>query len=217
MKLFKRLLGVLLGAMCIGLGVALNKIATLGQDPLAAFTFSFVYLFDEKLPYSVWYIIINLFFFIFELYFLRNRIGIGTIFNFLVTGVFSDIFLALFALLDINVTVYIVKLLISMMGLATICFGIAMYAGANLGIAPYDAISIILCLKFKKIKFKYIRIMLDASLTIVALIVGVIIVGRTDLININTILTFIFAGPLITLFSRFIVKHYYKQKESDFV
>ena len=52
MKLLKKIIGVFIGIIILGIGVALNKAAALGQDPLAAFIFSFVYLFDEKLPYS---------------------------------------------------------------------------------------------------------------------------------------------------------------------
>ena len=59
MKLFKKMVGVFIGMFILGIGVAFNKAAALGQDPLASFIFSFVYLSDEKIPYSMWYIIIN--------------------------------------------------------------------------------------------------------------------------------------------------------------
>ena len=216
MKLLKKIIGVFIGIIILGIGVALSKAAALGQDPLAAFIFSFVYLFDEKLPYSTWYIIINLLFFIVMLIFLRKKINIGTIAGLIFIGIFSDIFYGIFVNLNIIPTKIILRLIVTILGIVFSCFGIAFYGSANLGLAPYDALSVLISGTFPKIKFKFARIIMDTTCTVIAIIIGCIVLHRSDLVNINTILNFIFAGPLIGFFSKFIAKIYYKEEHSDF-
>ncbi len=216
MKLLKKIIGVFIGMIILGIGVALSKVAALGQDPLAAFIFSFVYLFDEKIPYSIWYIIINLLFFIVMLIFLRKKIHIGTIAGVIFIGIFSDIFYGIFVNLNIIPTKVIIRLIFTILGIVISCFGIAFYGSASLGLGPYDALSVLINRTFPKIKFKFARIIMDTTCTLIAAIIGFIVLHRSDLVNINTILTFIVAGPLIAFFSKFIVKIYYKEEHSDF-
>ena len=202
--------------MFLGLGVSLSKIASLGQDPLSAFIFSFVYLFDEKLPYTIWYMIINFIFFIFMLIFLRNKINIGTITGLIFIGLFSDLFYKIFDCLNLIPTLFILRFICTILGIIISCFGIAFYGSSNLGLAPYDALAVLLNKKVSKIKFKFARIIMDTTCTIIALLMCLFVLNRSDLVNINTILNFIFAGPLITLFSKLSIKVYYKEEQSDF-
>ena len=216
MKLFKKILGVFIGTLILGLGVALCKTAALGQDPLSAAIFSIVYLFDELLPYSVWYIIVNSIFLLFMILFLRKKINLGTLMGLVFIGIFSDMFCLLFTHINFIPINFIVRLLISILGIFVTCLGIAFYGSANLGLSPYDALSVIISNTFKKIKFQYARIICDVTCTLIALIVGVIFLKRSDLININTIICFIVSGPLITFFSKLSIKYYYKEENNDF-
>ena len=216
MKLFKKILGIFIGMIIIGFGVAFSKASSLGQDPFAAFIFSIVYLFDEKIPYSIWYIIINGILFIFMFFFLRKKINIGTIAGIIFIGIFCDIAYEIFVKFNMIPTCFGARVIFTILGIIICCIGISIYGNANLGLGPYDALSVIVSRKFKKLKFKYARIMLDTTCTVIAFIIGFLILKRNDIVNINTIITFIIAGPLISFFSKIIVKYYYKEENSDF-
>ncbi len=216
MKLFKKMVGVFIGMFILGIGVAFNKAAALGQDPLASFIFSFVYLCDEKIPYSVWYIIINFIFFIFMFISLRNRIHFGTIAGLIFIGIFSDMFYAIFVALNMIPKAIVVRFIFTILGIIISCFGIAFYGSANLGLGPYDAIAVLVSRSLKKVKFKYIRIILDTTCALFAFLISNVYLKRTDIVNINTILAFCFAGPLISFFSKIVVKIYYKEEFNDF-
>ncbi len=215
MKLFKKILGLIIGTALLGFGVALSKLSKLGQDPLSAFISTFQYLFGGN--YGLWYTLINSVFFILMLIFLRKKIHIGTVINVLFTGMFSDLFLNLFNLINFNPTIFILRLIVTILGIIITCLGIAIHGSANLGMSAYEAVCVIIDKKTKKLSFKYIRIITDVTATLFALIVGVLILKKFDLVNINTILNFIFAGPLISMFSKIVVKYYYKEESSDFI
>lgn len=216
-KLIIKALWVLLGTAFLGLGVAFQNLSTMGQDSLSAMTFSFVYLFNTSwLNFSVCYFVINLIFFIFMLLLLRNRINIGSIINFVLTGVFCDVFLSLFATLNLQVNSQVIKVLIGILGISTSSLGVAVYAGANFGIAPYDAIPIIITKKVPKLKFKYAKMLIDLTCVVIAIIVGVLILQRKDIISLNTIFSFLLMGPLISLFSKLLSKTIFKNEEQVF-
>ena len=162
------------------------------------------------------YLVINLIFFLLMLIFLRKEIHIGTIINLLLTGFFSDLFLKLFLYLNMDTSYLIFKIVYGLLGLIIASFGIALYGGARVGIAPYDSLPLILKLRFKKISYRFARIIIDLLCTIIALIIGVLILKRSDIINFNTILTFLAMGPIISFFGKIIGKYIYKKEEQPF-
>ena len=217
MRSFKKISGIIFGTIFLGLGVSLYKLSSLGQDPLSAMVFSIMYLINnEYLGYMFFYLVINLIFFLLMLIFLRKEIHIGTIINLLLTGFFSDLFLKLFLYLNMDTSYLIFKIVYGLLGLIIASFGIALYGGARVGIAPYDSLPLILKLRFKKISYRFARIIIDLLCTIIALIIGVLILKRSDIINFNTILTFLAMGPIISFFGKIIFKYIYKKEEQPF-
>ena len=61
---------------------------------------------------------------------------------------------------------------------------------------------------------KKIFTLMMLSLSII--IIGVIILRRSDIINVNTVITFITIGPLISFFSKIINKYIYKNETTTF-
>lgn len=217
MKYVIKGMGVLIGTMLMGLGVALYKLSRLGQDSLSGMIMSIQYFIqDERINYSICYIVINLLFFICMLCFLRDKIHIGTIVNLLLTGTFCDFFLFIFKVCYIlNPTIYL-RVIYGVLGLIVVSFGIALYGGANLGIAPYDSLPLIIHRFFPKMKYKYARMLLDLCCTGIAYGIGVCILKRTDIIHINTILTFLFMGPCISFFSKILNTRLYHNENVTF-
>lgn len=217
MKNIIKILGIFIGTMFVGLGVSLYKLSSLGQDSLSGMILSIQYLINiEKISYTVCYIVINSLFLIMMILFARNKINVGSIINLLLTGTFCDIFMHIFGTFNMLNPNLFLRIIYGILGLIIISFGIALYGGANLGIAPYDSLPLIVNKYCPKLKYKYARMLIDLSCTVVALIIGVIILKRNDIININTILTFIVMGPLISIFSKLINRFIYHNESVTF-
>ncbi len=217
MKFVKKVIGILLGTMLVGLGVAFYKLSSLGQDSLSGMVMSIQYLIhNEKITYSICYIAINFVFLVFMIIFLKEKIHIGSIINLLLTGVFCDLFYKIFTICHIVNANIVLKVIFGLLGLVIVSFGIALYGGANLGIAPYDGVPLIISKYIPKIKYQYARILIDLVCTVVALCIGVFILKRDDIIHINTLIYFIAMGPLISLFSKFINQKIYHNEKGTF-
>ena len=219
MNYVKKIIGVLLGTMFLGMGVAFYKISQFGQDGVSAMVMSFVYLFklgETNYGYTVCYLAINCIFLVIMILTLKDKINVGSIINLLLTGVCSNLFIYLFEVLSFNTNAIALRILYSVLGIITVSFGIALYGSANLGVAPYDAMPMVINKYCPKIVYKYARIICDLSCLIVALIIGVIILRRSDIINVNTVITFITIGPLISFFSKIINKYICKNETTTF-
>ena len=116
MALFKKIFAVLIGTSIMGLGVAFFEVSSLGFDGLSCLVVSIQKLINTN--YTIAYLLVNLIFFIIMFIFLKDQIGIGTIINFLLTGVFSDLFMIIFKYIHIIHSQYLV---------VNILFGIYQY------------------------------------------------------------------------------------------
>lgn len=98
MNYVKKIIGVLLGTMFLGMGVAFYKISQFGQDGVSAMVMSFVYLFklgETNYGYTVCYLAINFIFLVIMILTLKDKINVGSIINLLLTGVCSNLFICL--------------------------------------------------------------------------------------------------------------------------
>lgn len=214
---FIKLLWVMLGTILLAMGVAFLKASSLGQDTLSAFIFSFMYLLNiDKLSYSFYYWAFNSLFLIILLIFDRKRVNLATIISLFVTTFALDFYLWLFGLLKMNTHPAFFRVIYGILGTVIVCIGIALYGGANIGIAPYDGLPFVLGKLFKKMSYKYIRMIIDFFFGFLGLIIGVIILKRGDIINVNTVLSFILSGPLIALFSKLFNKWIFKEEKETF-
>lgn len=48
MRRLKKVMGIIIGTVFVGLGVSLYKLSSLGQDPLSAMVFSIMYIFNNE-------------------------------------------------------------------------------------------------------------------------------------------------------------------------
>lgn len=85
------------------------------------------------------------------------------------------------------------------------CFGSALYFNADLGVSTYDAVSLVISEKQKKVSFKVCRILSD----LICVSLGVLMCKLAHMswgevgavVGIGTIITAFFMGPLISFFS----------------
>lgn len=213
----KRIIFMIIGIALLGIGTAFFKLSSFGHDTVGALVFSFVYLFDKEfITYFVCYVGFNLIILIPMIIFSKDKIGIATVAGILLVGFACDLVLYIFSACGVETIPLWLRIVFIPLSLFTISVGIALYMEADLGVCPYDELPFIIQKIFPKIRFQWIKIGLDFTTALIAFVVGVLILKRTDIININTIISFICFGPLIAFVSKFINKYIYKKDTNRF-
>ena len=138
----RRILGMVAGVVIIGIGIAVFKFSHLGNDSISALNLRLAEL--AGLPFSIENVLMNLFLFVPQLIWGRRYIGLGTIINsfcigFIVTFT-SNAMTAAFGSAD----TLPVQLFWVAVGVLVVAFGCSLYQTADLGVAPYDALSLMM-------------------------------------------------------------------------
>ena len=219
MTIMKKIMGVFVGTIILGLGIALFEVSSLGFDGLSCLVVSVQKLINTS--YSIAYLLTNLLFFLIMIIFLRKQIGIGTVINYLLTGVFSDLFMYLFKIINLTHSeLLLINILYGLLGIVFLALGIAIYANANLGVTPYDAMPLILTkyLKFfnKPIKYHIAKKIIDGLCILVGLVVGIVCLKQNYIFGINTVLALILVGYIVSFSSKFINKYIYQIESETF-
>lgn len=176
------------GITILSLGTAFLRGGQVGLDPFTATNTGISGHLNLSL--GVYQLLANAAIFIFILVMDRHKIGIGTLLNMVLVGFEVQWFIALYQQLfgtQTNVIVIISDLII---GLILFTLGASMYMGADLGVAPYDAIAPILSDRLHT-QYRTIRIAQDILFMVVAYLVG-------GPVGVGTVIVAFFTGPLIT-------------------
>ena len=187
------------GVYVMGLGIAFLRFANLGTDPFSGMNLALSALTGIYYPHTQ--ILINLFFFVIEIIWGRGFIGIGTFVNALLAGYFinySYLFLSpLFARFENgNLAIRILLLII---GLLVTSLGLSMYQQGNLGVAPFDAVSLILHERIQKVPYFVFRVAGDAFCALVCFFAG-------GTMGIGMLVTAFGFGPVIQFFDGTLTK-----------
>lgn len=180
------------GIALLSLGTAFLRGGQVGLDPFTATNTGISGHLNLSL--GVYQLGANLLIFIFILVMDRHKIGIGTLLNMVLVGFEVQWFIALYQRLfgtQVNVIIIISNLII---GLLLFTLGASMYMGADLGVAPYDAIAPILSDRLHA-QYRTVRIAQDVLFMVVAFLVG-------GPVGVGTIIVAFFTGPLITFWDR---------------
>ena len=197
----RRLLMSVLGVLISGLSVGLFKRASLGVDPFQ----SLMSGLDAVLPirFGTLYVIVCALLLLFSLITDRRKIGIATLINLFFFGYVAEFSLGRLQnwFPDLSLTGRFVMLIL---GIVIMCFASAFYFTADMGVSVYDAISLIVSERQRKVPFRFCRIISDlvcVSLgTALCLLSGMTWREVTGSVGIGTIITAFFMGPLIEFF-----------------
>jgi len=195
-KLFYRILYVITGITIISIGLTFMRYSSLGVDPVTCLNIGIAK--RVGMSFGTWVLIINIIMLIGVFIFDRSQIGFGTLYNMITIGYTSDFLLWLIKKIPLFESFSLqIRIISFVLGMPVLYFGAAVYIETNMGTAPYDAIAIIIAEKIKKQNwFRWIRIGTDA----LCVIGGILTQGD---IGIGTLLTVLFAGPLIASFRKF--------------
>ncbi len=189
----RRLAVMLFGIVIMGIGVGLFKISLMGNDPSTAL----VIAIGERIniDFSLVLIAMNCLWFLVELFLERKLIGIGTFINWFCVGPIASFFEKQISA-GVGVPENLVqKLLVMVAGVLILSFSCALYQTANLGIAPYDALSLVLSHR-SKVKYFWCRIFTDSVCVAIAFFLG-------GLIGLGTLVCALGLGPFITFFTKY--------------
>lgn len=188
----RRILGMIAGVVIIGIGIAVFKFSHLGNDSISALNLRISELVG--LSFSIENVLMNLFLFIPQLIWGRRYIGLGTIINSLCIGFVvtftSDILVGVFGSAD----TLPLQLLWVVIGVLVVALGASLYQTADLGVAPYDALSLMLADRLP-VPYFGCRIFTDALCAAIAWLLG-------GLIGLGTLLCAFALGPFVQFFTK---------------
>ena len=179
--LIRRYIGMLVGVLVISIGIALFKESHLGNDPISAFNMRLAEIFGISLGQ--------------QNSFGRKYIGAGTFVNGVLVGYVVTFF---YELLTKNFGYaeehgLLVQLLWVSIAVVVTSFGVSLYQTADLGVAPYDYLSLGLRDKTKKHYFGC-RMFTDGLMALGTFLTG-------GLVGIGTLLCALCLGPFVQFFN----------------
>lgn len=184
------------GNLLIGVGIALFSASRMGNDPNSAFVMSLTgYV---PLTYSVLLIIINSLYFCVQFLWGKMYIGIGTIINWVFVGIIAEKTLSAFSYFCGSPEAFLIRLLLMLFGVLILSLGASLYQTADLGISPYDSLSIMMADRLP-LPYFWCRILTDSICSVVAFLCR-------GPIGLGTLLCAVGLGPFIHFFDEHISK-----------
>ncbi len=187
----RRVLIMCFAIFIMGLGIALFKVSLMGNDPCSAFTMSLAAKLG--MSFSRFLIILNTFYFAVEFLWGRKYIGIGTFVNWVFVGIFTDFFAGTIEAIWIIPEAFLPRLPIMLAGILILSLAASMYQTSDVGIAPYDSLSIILSDRFP-IPYFWCRIFTDSLCALGAFLLG-------GIVGLGTLVCALGLGPFIQYFN----------------
>lgn len=188
----RRIIGMVLGNIILGIGVAVFRTSLLGNDPYSAMLMAGA---DRlQIAYSTLILIVNAVVFVVEITWGRHFIGIGTFVNWFLLGYVASFFIEVFAVWHIPERGMAVRLLTVAVGVLIVSLGVSLYQSADLGIAPYDSLSIIIS-EHCPLPYFWCRLGTDVVCTAACFALG-------GIVNIGTAVCAFGLGPFIHFFDQ---------------
>ncbi|MCI7812925.1 MAG: hypothetical protein SO016_04975 [Lachnospiraceae bacterium] len=191
-NMLRRLIVMIAGLTIMGLGIAMFKISLMGNDPSTAM----VMAVGEKMgiDFSIVLIGANALWFVVEILFGRRYIGIGTFANWFGVGILASGWIDwIYDSFSVPQSFW-ARMILMLIGVLILSLAASMYQTSNLGIAPYDVLSIILSEKIP-VPYFWCRVFTDSLCAILAFLMG-------GLVGLGTLVCAVGLGPFIAFFNR---------------
>lgn len=200
MKITKRAGMMILGILFIGLCVSSLRLSGFGVDPFSAMNLGISGFIGWS--FGTWQLLMNAVILVIVFFQARHCIGAGTIINMIFVGYIADFVCWLVqdvVQIEMSLPLRIIALVLAQLMAS---MGVALYMVADMGIAPYDSVAIIIeKLTHQKIPFHKARVLSD----VVVVIVGIAFASASGagiwaVAGIGTVINACFNGPLIQFF-----------------
>lgn len=200
MKITKRAGMMILGILFIGLCVSFLRLSGFGVDPFSAMNLGISGFIGWS--FGTWQLLMNAVILVIVFFQARHCIGAGTIINMIFVGYIADFVCWLsqdVVQIEMSLSLRIIALVLAQLMAS---MGVALYMVADMGIAPYDSVAIIIeKLTHQKIPFHKARVLSD----VVVVIIGIAFASASGagvwaVAGIGTVVNACFNGPLIQFF-----------------
>ncbi len=193
----KRCVMMITGILFIGICVGAYRLSAFGVDAFTCMNLGisgFIHM-----SFGTWQLIMNAGILVLVFFTVRHCIGAGTIVNMVGVGYMADFICWLFQ--DVMKIEMVLPLRIAALFIGCLFagLGVSFYMVAEMGIAPYDSVALIIEKWTRgKIPFQYARVVSDVTVVIVGVVFCLLSGGELRLIiGIGTICNALFNGPLI--------------------
>lgn len=189
----KRICMSLAGNLLVGVGVAIFKVAALGNDPYNGMNMALSELLS--LPYPTLQILVNILFFAIQLLAARELIGFGTVVNIFLIGYIVNFTYGLLIQILGSPGSFALQFIAMVIGMLICSLGLSLYQCSEMGIAPYDALALILDRKLTKLPYFWCRILCDGSCALICFLAG-------GIVGLGTLVSAFGFGPVIAFFNK---------------
>ena len=190
------------GVAICGISVGIFKYCALGIDPFQ----SLMSGLNAVIPirFGTLYVIANILLLLFALISDRHKIGLATLINLSLLGYIAE-FSQHTCIKIFGETSLLLRMILLIFAIVIMCLSSSLYFTADLGVSTYDAIALIWSEKQQRIPFPVCRVICDLVCVIagigLSLIAGSALKTILGSVNIGTIITAFFMGPLIQYFN----------------
>jgi uncharacterized membrane protein YczE len=197
--LFYRILCVVIGSTVLALGLSFLRYAVFGVDPISCLNIGVAN--QIGISFGLWQLIFYAILFVGMIIFDRGKIGFGTLYTMVTIGFKSDLFVWLILRIPFfEIFSFQVRIFAFTLGVLILYLGAAIYIESKMGLAPYDALAIIIAEKINKPDwFRWVRIGTDA------LCVAGGALTQSD-VGIGTLIAVVLGGPLIAFYRKWLSK-----------
>ncbi|MDO3409733.1 hypothetical protein QWJ34_08150 [Saccharibacillus sp. CPCC 101409] len=202
----KRLILMLIGNIFLGMGISIFKLSGLGNDPFSGMVMA---LADTSgIAYARFLILLNLFLFVVQLIWGRRFIGAGTIVNAVLLGYFVTFFYDIWIDALGEPQLLWQRVVTVAIGVVICSFGVSLYQTSNVGIAPYDCLSLLMRDTFPRVGYFWHRMFTDACCALVCFLFG-------GIIGLGTLVCMFGLGPIIHFFNVYVSEKWLAKKWSN--
>lgn len=187
----KRLIIMMFGNVFLGMGISIFKLSGMGNDPFSGMVMALAE--SSGIAYANFLILLNLVLFVIEFITGRRFIGAGTFVNAILLGYIATFFHSTWLNLLGEPGLLWQRVVIVAIGVVVCSFGVSLYQTSDVGIAPYDSLSLIMSNHVPKISYFWHRMLTDALCALVCFLFG-------GIIGLGTLVSALGLGPIIHFF-----------------
>ncbi|WP_342564914.1 hypothetical protein NST84_07145 [Paenibacillus sp. FSL R7-0345] len=187
----KRLIIMVIGNIFLGMGISIFKLSGMGNDPFSGMVMALGEV--SGISYATFAIIVNLVLFVIQLISGRKLIGPGTLVNAILLGYIATFFYNIWPDLLGEPQLLWQRVMTVVIGVVVCSFGVSLYQTSDVGVAPYDALSLIMKIRAPRISYFWHRMFTDALCALICFLAG-------GIIGLGTLVSAFGLGPIIQFF-----------------
>lgn len=195
--MIKKSIAALAGIFLVGVGVAFNAMASLGNDSVGIFYDGMRSMLGlSQVQLGLASNIVNLSIVVLLFFIGRKYVNIGTFIYLVPYGFFVDLGTKIY-LMIFKEQIFLLQVVAVIIGCFFIFFGVAIYIAMDIGVDPMTGLALWLG-DVLKMEYKKAKIIFDLTLTVAGFLMG----GKLGVV---TIVASLIAGPIIQKFKEWIL------------